>query len=595
MVDATPKKSGLRAMFGLRSSTPKESKESKELGTRRKLTKKGSRIDMSAEVMRNSERQDSGSFSSQHSGEGARQHAAPPTYEDATAYAPYVSRDAPFTAVRSSNAIPVYFQSDAEYRRNSEGLQQYATPLYQTTTTNSARTGSLPSIYHERTRYQSQSSAPKPPPSKLSKAHRAPARQDDVLDKDTGERKDLTEMMHAFTYNDALDSVDEVSHAPEEIFYDPDKPDGTAMLGAVSPEIWLQVAEYLSAIDVAHLSSTCRTMFTRLGRQPYKLLLEPHNRPDRLNFLLAMDHKLPRHLFCFPCAQWHLRIQPGLETLKPHNVLNPLFECPNFTNNLLPPPRIRISEGRTLPFAFVQLVRRHWAFGPEYGISHTSLSRRWKDAYSPWSHESKYHVTDKGHVLMRVKSQAYVEGGMTLAGKRMLLFSRDDYTPYFSVCSHWRNGVLTSIPKCAIDHIPVAEVSVVNGIRDHLAPRKAVGNVPTCHTCRPMRRCPECPTEYLVELKMMEDKTVKVNGIARFKQALVVTRWSDLGPGRSPVDHEWAAITGENKEYDSFQEIGRRAVSGVFESAFTDTTPGQRIVTMNPMKVKADDIGGDWY
>jgi hypothetical protein len=110
-----------------------------------------------------------------------------------------------------------------------------------------------------------------------------------------------------------------------------------------------------------------------------------------------------------------------------------------------------------------------------------------------------------------------------------------------------------------------------------------------------MRRCPECPTEYLVELKMMEDKTVKVNGIARFKQALVITRWSDLGPGRSPVDHEWAAITGENKEYDSFQEIGRRAVSGVFESAFTDTTPGQRIVTMNPMKVKANDIGGDWY
>ena len=157
-----------------------------------------------------------------------------------------------------------------------------------------------------------------------------------------------------------------------------------------------------------------------------------------------------------------------------------------------------------------------------------------------------------------------------------------------------------------------------------------------------MRRCPECPTEYLVELKMMEDKSVKVNGIARFKQALVVTRWSDLGPGRSPVDDEWAAITGEkggqllvdagvlpdvvqnvhwlwqttpapygplflwigqsisaitgeNKGYDSFQEIGRRAVSGVFESAFTDTTPGQRIVTMNPMKVKANDIGGDWY
>ncbi|KAH6625174.1 hypothetical protein C7974DRAFT_395556 [Boeremia exigua] len=588
MVDATPKKSGFRAMFGMRSSS------SKEPGTRRKLTKKGSRVDMSAAVT-DRRRQDSGSFSSQYSGENARQRAALPAYEDVTGDAPHVFRDDPYTAIRSHSAVPVYVESDAEYRRNSEGLQQFAAPLYQTTTANSARTGSLPQIYHERSEYQSRTPNQRPPPSKLSKAHRAPARRDDVLDKDTGERKDLTDMMHAFTYNDALDSVDEVSHHHDEIFYDPTKPDGTAMLGAVSPEIWLHVAEYMSPLDVAHLSSTCRTMFTRLGRQPYKLLLEPQNRPDRLDFLLAMDHKLPRHLLCFPCAQWHLRIQPGLETLKPHNVLNPLFECPNFTNNLLPPPRIRISEGRTLPFAFVQLARRHWAFGPEYGIPHHSLARRWKDTSSPWAHESKYHVTDKGHVLMRVKSQAYVQGGMTTAGKRMLLFSRDDYTPYFSVCSHWRNGVLTSIPKCAIDHIPVSEVNVLNGIKDHLAPKKAVGNVPSCHTCRPMRRCPECPTEYLVELKMVEDKTVKSNGIERFKQALVVTRWSDLGPGRSPVDAEWAAITGENEGYDSFQEIGRRAISGVFESAFTDTTPGQRIVTMNPKKVKANDIGGEWY
>lgn len=515
MVDATPKRSVLRAMFGMRPSTPKEP------GTRKKLWKKASQMELSAKPkgddVAKGRRQDSGSFSSYNSGERARQHAILPTYEDVTGFPPQAFRDEP-----------------------------YAAP---------------------------------------------------ILDKDTGERKDLTEMMHAFTYNEALDSVDEVSQAPEEGYYDPTKPDGTAMLGALSPEIWLQVAEYLTALEVAQLSSTCHIMFARLGRQPYKLLLDPTNRPDRLQFLLAMDHKLPRHLFCFPCAQWHLRIQPGLETLKPHNVLNPLFECPNVTNSLLPPPRIRISEGRTLPFAFVQLARRHWAFGPEYGIPHESLARRWKDAYSPWSHESKYHVTDKGHVLMRVKSQVHVEGGMTQAGKRMLIFNRDDYTPYFSVCSHWKNGELTSIPKCALDHIPVAEANVVNGIKDRFGPKRAVGPVPTCQKCKPMRRCPECPTEYLFEVKMVEDKTVKSNGAERFKQALLVTRWSDLGTARSPVDREWAAIAGGNQEYDSFDEMknSRRAISGIFESAFTDITPYQGIVTMNPMNVKANEDGGDWY
>jgi hypothetical protein len=189
-----------------------------------------------------------------------------------------------------------------------------------------------------------------------------------------------------------------------------------------------------------------------------------------------------------------------------------------------------------------------------------------------------------------------VEGGMTSAGKRMLLYSRGDYTPYFSVCSHWKNGILMSVPKCAADHIPfVAQPDAYAQLKDKMGGKRAAGFVTLCSHCRPMRRCPECPTEYLFELKLVEDKTVKTQSPERFKQALIVTRWSDLGPARSPDDNEWAAIAGANDNYDSFMEIGRRAVSGVFESAFTDAVPGQRIMSMNPKKVKADEAGGDWY
>jgi hypothetical protein len=404
-------------------------------------------------------------------------------------------------------------------------------------------------------------------------------------------------MMHAFTYVDGVDTIEE--ELLEEVpLYDPLKPDGTAILASASPEVWLQIADFLTPLDVANLSSTCRTMYARLGQRPYKLLLDPLHRPQRLDFLLAMDEKMPRHLFCFPCAQWHLRIQPGMETLKPHNVLNPLFDCPNQTNIHIPPPRIRISDGRTLPFAFLQLARRHWAYGPEFGISHQSLARRWKDAYSDWSHESTYHITDKSHVLMRIRSQHYVESGLTDAGKRLLLFSRGDYTPYFSVCSHWKHGLLTSIPKCALSHIPhrtEADTTAIDKFRERNVGRKAVGMVALCNICRPMRRCPKCPTEYLFELKLVEDKSVRGNMANRFKQALVVTRWSDLGPARSPEDPEWGAISGKNDEYDSNMEIGRRAISGVFESAFTDTVPGQRILSMNPQNVKADEESGNWY
>ncbi|KAF2029226.1 hypothetical protein EK21DRAFT_101296 [Setomelanomma holmii] len=595
MADTTAKKGGFRAFFGKRTNA--------DANGRRKLSKKGSQNEASGaeklgtEIVANPRRQDSGSFTSQ-SIDLTSDDLGLPSYDDATALSQRVHRDSPYAAASAlvehnhgyAQAIPPV----AEYRRNSEGQQQYAAPLYKT---HSARSASMSQVNSKSFQEKSQTlQAGKAPPAKLSKAHRMP-KTDEILDKDTGERKDLTDMMHAFTFNEELDIIDEKVDEGS-LDYDPSKPDGTDMLGGVSPEVWLRVADFLTPLDVANLSSTCRTMYARLGRHPHKLLLDPVNRSHRLNFLLAMDHKLPRHLFCFPCAQWHLRIQPGLETLKPHHVLNPLFECPNRTNIHLPPPRIRISEGRLLPFAFVQLARRSWAFGPGFGIGHQTLARRWKDPYSEWTHESMYHVTDNGHLMMRVKSQRYVEGGLTAAAKRMLLFSRGDYTPYFSVCSHWKDGILTSIPKCALDHIPFtpdSEVYVMTQVKEKIAGKKAIGHVNLCSRCRPMRRCPECPTEYLFELKLVEDKTVRNHSPERFKQALVVSRWSDLGPGRSPDDKEWASIAGENNDYDSFLEIGRRAISGVFESAFTDTIPGQRILSMNPKKVKADEIGGNWY
>ncbi|OWY45339.1 hypothetical protein AALT_g8301 [Alternaria alternata] len=582
MAERETKKGGLRAMFGMRSG-----KQPKEPGTRKKLSKKGSRSDILGKLdstpnVANTNRQDSGSFTNERSDLSENAFGLP-TYEDVTGLAPHALRDHPYAAVNAltdtNNAYLQPGQQAADYRRNSEGQPQYAAPLYQP---HSSRSASIPQLEHEKTLPYAPS---KPQPSRLSKAHRAPSkstRADDILDKDTGERKDLTDMMHAFTYIDGVDTIEE-ERDDQSLLYDPTKPDGMAVIGSASPEVWLRVADFLSPLDVANLSSTCRTMYARLGRHPYKLLIDPLHRPHRLEFLLAMDQKMPRHLFCFPCAQWHLRIQPGLETLKPQNVLNPLFECPNRTNIHIPPPRIRLSDGRTLPFAFIQLARRHWAYGPEYGIPHQSLGRRWKDGYSDWSHDSTYHITDKGHVLMRIRSQHYVEGGMTDAAKRMLLFSRGDYTPYFS---------------CALKHIPHvhdSETTALDKFRERNLGRRAVGMVHLCSICRPMRRCPKCPTEYLFELKLVEDKSVRGNGPERFKQALIVTRWSDLGPARSPTDPEWSAITGENDTYDSFVEIGRRAVSGVFESAFTDTIPGQRIMSMNPMDVKANEESGDWY
>ena len=111
-----------------------------------------------------------------------------------------------------------------------------------------------------------------------------------------------------------------------------------------------------------------------------------------------------------------------------------------------------------------------------------------------------------------------------------------------------------------------------------------------------MRRCPECPTEYLIELKLEEDR-METNPSHKFKQCLVVTRWSDLGNGRSPEKGEWAAVCGKNEvSYESFNMMGRRALSGTFESFQAGVTiPGQRILSLNPKGEKLGEKGHGWY
>lgn len=94
---------------------------------------------------------------------------------------------------------------------------------------------------------------------------------------------------------------------------------------------------------------------------------------------------------------------------------------------------------------------------------------------------------------------------------------------------------------------------------------------------------------------MVEDKK---DPVMRFKHALVVTRWSDLGDGRSPsASPEYCAVNGYTcmDEYDSFSHVGRRAVAGVFESRMSGAIPGQRMISLNPKNKKLGEEGHGWY
>jgi hypothetical protein len=408
-----------------------------------------------------------------------------------------------------------------------------------------------------------------------------------TLDRQTGERQDHTAMLHSLVHHGSMNSLDSVSH---KSLSQPWRKPGEPIVASLSPEIWKRIAAHVTPSEAASLAFSSKTLRYLLGPGPWIALNQLENRQHKVKFLLHMDRYLPDRIFCFPCAIYHVRIQRGGERLKATHVINPLVICPSTVK----PARLRLTVGHTLPFTFVQLVLRASRYGPEYGVTADSLSRRYKDRDSEWSHQIRYYI-HKGHLLLRVTSKSFASHGLPPSGQRHLLYSREDYTPYFSVCAHWRDGELMDNCKCALSHIPKPRETIGQQLQKGYNIRPSLRNanpiISLCRSCRPMRRCPECPTEYLVELKLAEDKEDPLN---RFKQAIVVTRWSDLGDGTTPLSPEWAACNGE-AEFDSFAAIGRRTVSGIFEAQNGVAIPGQRVISLNPKNEKLGEAGHKWY
>ena len=419
----------------------------------------------------------------------------------------------------------------------------------------------------------------------------------EVRDKQTGEIIDHTDMLHSLVPTESQTDAPILRRMQSHEGTEP----GQSVIDRFGNKVLDKIISSLDTVDRSALALSCKAFQTYVGTDCWKQLALPENRLDLLRFLPLIDADLPTHLLCFDCAKYHVRTHPGNETLRPANVLNPVYECPNASNPNKINPRIRLTFGRILPFTFSQLAMRASRFAPQYGLDLDSLSRRWKDregSGSSWSHQTRF-VMIKNHLLMRVASQTFAPPGLPPSGERHLLYSREDFIPYFSVCPHWRDGVLLPMVKCALHHIPKPPEGsgvqrVAADVKLHFHPTNPI--VILCENCRPMRRCPECPTEYLIEVRMTEDKS-DPDPHKLFKQALVVTRWSDLGDGTSPLNPEWAAVSGmPGFEYDSFKALGKRAVSGQFEGeVYGDVIPGQKLLSMNPDKVKLGEKGHEWY
>lgn len=424
-------------------------------------------------------------------------------------------------------------------------------------------------------------------------------------DRVTGEKKDPTNMLHSLAHD-----FDAPGGGKQPILEtgEPRVP-ATVITSLLPAPLWHRIVSYLPLSDEASLALSAKPFQALCSPTIIRQLNDPADFRDRCTFLHYLDYALPNHLLCYICGTYHLRLTPGSESLRQTNIANPVYNCPysNTTDPTLRVSKLRVTFGRHIPHPFLQLALRQARFGPQYGVPvDTLLGRRYKDraTIGPWSHQSRYAVIDD-HLFMRVVSSAFALPSLPLAGKRHLLYSREDFIPFFSVCPHWRDGELTPILRCALDHIPApltgsgAQRLASEAALKFKGPQSQI--VSQCDFCKPLRRCPDCPTEYLVEIRLQEDRT-ETDLTKLFKHAICVTRWSDCGDGSAPWEANWHALTAEPmygddaERYDSFKVVGRRAISGTFESFFNpEQIPPARMISLNPSEERLGEKGHRWY
>lgn len=444
-------------------------------------------------------------------------------------------------------------------------------------------------------------------------------REYSIFNSATATLQDHTEMMHGLSMRDSMESL--IGGEFDGSLLDDHDPAmvalrkrNDALLSSVPQRIWQLMAIYLSPADRAQLALASKWLLRNLGGdEMFAALNRPENQREKLKLLRHLDRHFPNHLLCFACVTYHRRIQPGHE--KPPGdkfsaTTIPAMVCPAAHLRIFATTQnTRLTTSRILPYAFVQLPLRSYRYGPTHGVPAERLAREWttKSGFNSggqprWRHSTRYVVDSRTrHLLLRVRSHAFAPPNLPPAGMRHLLYEREEYTTYFSACAHWADGELMQVCKCALSHIPEARP---RGVAEQLkrGPQAMAHNLAhtrkdwdsqarECGFCQPARRCPKCPSEYLVKVNLVEDRSSR-DPHELFKFAIVVMRYVDLGDGSGPgFSPEWDAVNGVLENYDSLALLGKRAIMGTFESIATGSVPGMpRMISMNPkMRTGARD------
>ncbi|MCJ1420847.1 hypothetical protein MMC32_007206 [Xylographa parallela] len=319
----------------------------------------------------------------------------------------------------------------------------------------------------------------------------------------------------------------------------------TPLLYRLPPEILHLIAQFLPLGSAVALSITGHHLYCTLGAQYIHTVrsLQVENEPkyflheqDRRYFLCLLERDCPAYYACHECLQFHLLDASRSTSARRYRL--PRHQ-PSEEVSARPCQGIDLEAERLL-FSGLDIhfhdIRQALLGGPTSALHATLTSHE-----SLTAHHGAYHV----FLDFRVSSDS-----LLLRASHWLLeptLPRSDPSGKFAIyaCPHLRHE-----SHCVSNALSHALQATLGDLAEH---RCTPSSSSLC-------RCPLCPTEARVRIKYLPSHGA----------AVIITRWLDLGTGRSPYEARWRShlwhrgITYRDGESAPLGDFGTSGIAEAF-------------------------------
>ncbi|EPE35435.1 hypothetical protein GLAREA_11134 [Glarea lozoyensis ATCC 20868] len=316
----------------------------------------------------------------------------------------------------------------------------------------------------------------------------------------------------------------------------PDADTTPPLLSQLPNELLLQITDLLPDEAVLSLGLSCKTLYTRLALQYSQSLLRADQSVIN-KFLHILERDLPTHILCPSCMKFYLMFAEVAHRLPWISWERVLGSHPPKQHR----PRLCWYEDRRYdaaqwlsynfsPTVFRMTMKLH-SQGLDNGKHLGVLSSR--EEFASYGHRQRRTSMVKvrnGVLLFREQKVFLVPTSWPLPIPNKYHI----YPPRLAVCPHYNFQTMKSIHKAGI-HIPYSK-----GLQNYQNKQGIVS-------------CDYCHTEFRVDFKSCEHCN-----------AMIITRWLDLGDGKDPKDLKWLRHF-QNSSKGTKVVFQRGAISAAFE------------------------------